>query len=98
MSVTVANSSSVARRIDMHVHMVGNGANGSGCWLRLSGWHRLLAGVLLRQVGFPQNTLGGDLEGIYAKTLLGWIRESSLDAVVLLAHERVHELNGTPRP
>src|SRR5438067_222969 len=31
------------RRIDMHVHMVGNGVAGSGGWLRLSGWHRWLA-------------------------------------------------------
>ncbi|HEY4284610.1 MAG TPA: amidohydrolase family protein [Chthoniobacterales bacterium] len=90
--------SSSHRRIDMHVHMVGNGANGSGCWLRLSGWHRLLAGFMLRQLGFPQNTLDGDLETIYSTTLLDWIRESSLDAVVLLAHEQVHDSNGTPRP
>src|SRR5436190_15001425 len=98
MSATATNSSAAPRRIDMHVHMVGNGANGSGSWLRLSGWHRFLAGIMLRQVGFPQNTLGGDLEKIYATTLLDWIRESSLDAVVLLAHERVHDANGTPRP
>ena len=82
----------------MHVHMVGNGVNGSGAWLRLSGWHRWLAGFMLRQLGFPKTTLRGDLETIYAAKLLDWIRESSLDAVVLLAHERVHDPDGTPRP
>ena len=87
-----------ARLIDMHVHMVGNGSNASGAWLRLSGWHRWLAGFMLRQLGFPPSTLTGDLESIYVAKLLDWIRESSLDAVVLLAHERVHDPDGTPRP
>ena len=91
-------SSSGARRIDMHVHMVGNGVNGSGGWLRLGGWDQWLAGFMLRQVGFPKSTLQGDLEAIYATRLLEWIRESSIDAVVLLAHERVHDPDGTPRP
>jgi uncharacterized protein len=97
MSATVADSSSSLPRIDTHVHMVGNGVNGSGAWLRLSGWHHWLAGFMLRQLGFPRTTLNGDLEAIYAATLLDWIRESSLDAVVLLAHELVYDSDGTPR-
>src|SRR6516165_5549019 len=86
------------RRLDMHVHMVSNGVNGSGGWLRLSGWHRWLAGFMLRQLGFPNNALDDDLEAICASRLLQWVRESSLDAIVLLAHERVHDPDGTPRP
>jgi len=81
----------------MHVHMVGNGANGSGGWLRLKGWHRVLAGFMLRQLGMPASALEGDLEKIYAEHLLRLVRGSSLDAVVLLAHERVHDSDGTPR-
>ena len=84
-------------RIDMHVHMVGNGVAGSGGWLRLSGWHRWLAGFMIRQLGFPANVLDGDLEGVYAQHLLGLIHKSSLDAVVLLAHEQVHDPDGTVR-
>jgi predicted TIM-barrel fold metal-dependent hydrolase len=84
-------------RIDMHVHMVGNGVAGSGAWLRLSGWHRWLAGFMLRQLGVPASALLGDLEKLYAEHLLEIIRASSLDAVVLLAHERVHDPDGTPR-
>jgi uncharacterized protein len=84
-------------RIDMHVHMVGNGAGGSGAWLRLKGWHRALAGFMFRQLGMPASALEGDLERIYAEHLLRLVRESSLDAVVLLAHEQVHDLDGTPR-
>ena len=78
--------------------MVGNGSDGSGAWLRLSGWHRWLAGFMLRQLGFPAHTLGGDLEAIYVAALLDWIRGSSLDAAVLLAHEQVHDPDGMPRP
>ena len=86
-----------AGRIDMHVHMVGNGVAGSGGWLRLTGWHRWLAGFMLRQLGVPGSALEGDLEGIYAEILVKLVRESSMDAVVLLAHERVHDPDGTPR-
>lgn len=84
-------------RIDMHVHMVGNGASGSGGWLRLGGWHRWLAGFMVRQLGLPANVIDGDLEGVYAEHLLRLVRGSSLDAIVLLAHERVHDADGAPR-
>ena len=83
--------------IDVHVHMVGNGVAGSGGWLHLKGWHRALAGFMVRQLGIPATALEDDLEKIYADSLLRLIRESSLDAVVLLAHERVHDSDGTPR-
>src|SRR5256885_17039252 len=84
-------------RIDMHVHMVGNGAAGSGGWLRLKGWHRTLAGFMVRQLGMPTAALEGDLEKIYAEHLLRLIRGSSLDGAALLAHLRGHDLYGTPR-
>jgi predicted TIM-barrel fold metal-dependent hydrolase len=85
------------RCIDMHVHMVANGGSGSGAWLRLSGWHRWLAGFMVQQLGFPASVLEGDLETVYAERLLELVRQSSFDAVVLLAHERVHDPDGTPR-
>jgi predicted TIM-barrel fold metal-dependent hydrolase len=85
------------RLIDMHVHMVGNGGGGSGGWLRLSGWHRWLAGFMLRQLGVPASALEGNLEAIYAGHLAELVRDSSMDAIVLLAHERVHDPDGTPR-
>ena len=53
--------------IDMHVHMVGNGGGGSGGWLRLSGWHRWLAGFMLRQLGVPASALEENLEEIYSE-------------------------------
>ncbi len=80
--------------VDMHVHLVGNGAGGSGCWLRLKGTHRALAGLMLRGLGLPGNALRGDFEGLYVQRLLQLIRESSLGAVVLLAHDQVYEATG----
>ncbi len=81
----------------MHVHMVGNGGDGLGGWLRLSGRHSLLAGFMVHQLGLPGSVLRGDLDGLYAESLLRLVRESSLDAVVLLAHEQVYEADGTLR-
>jgi hypothetical protein len=84
-------------RIDMHVHMVANGFGGSKAWLRLSGWHRLLARFMVRQLGFPGRVIYEDLATVYSQHLLNLVRESSLDAIVLLAHERVHDHDGTRR-
>ena len=81
----------------MHVHMVGNGIAGSGGWLRLNGWHQWLAAFMLKQLGMPAGVLTGDLEKLYAEHVLRLVRESSLDAIVLLAHERVHDPDSTPR-
>jgi uncharacterized protein len=53
---------------------------------------------MLRQLGMPSVALEGDLEKIYARHLLELVRESSLKAVVLLAHKQVHDPDGTPRP
>jgi len=96
---TITNGTARERplRINMHVHMVGNGVAGSGGWLRLSGWHRVLARFMIRQLGFPGGVIDEDLEAVYSKHLLELVRQSSLDAVVLLAHERVHDPDGTPR-
>ncbi|MBA2743121.1 MAG: amidohydrolase family protein, partial [Chthoniobacterales bacterium] len=93
----MSTSRSQPLRVDIHVHMVGNGVSGSGGWLRLSGWHRLLARFMVRQLGFPGRVIDEDLEAVYSQHLVQLVRASSFDAVVLLAHERVHDPDGTPR-
>lgn len=80
--------------IDMHVHIVGNGTGGTGCWLRVTGWHRLLAAVMLRHVGLPSGALKGDLDRLYVERLLEMVRGSSLGAVVILAQDDVHDESG----
>ena len=77
--------------------MVGNGSDGSGGWLRLNGWHRWLARFMVRQLRLPSAALEGDLEALYASHLLQLVRQSSFDAIVLLAHEQVYDPGGTLR-
>lgn len=80
--------------VDMHVHIVGNGSSGSGCWLRVTGWHRPLAALMLRQIGLPASTMTGDLDRLYVDRLLELVRTSSLSAAVILAHDHVYDEEG----
>src|SRR6266567_845352 len=80
--------------IDLHVHIVGNGAGGTGCWLRVNGWRRPFAAFMLRHIGLPGSALSGDLDGLYAERLLRLVRESSLGVVVILAHDQVYDAQG----
>ena len=83
-------------RIDCHVHVVGNGTGGTGCWYRPRGITRYGAPLMLRNMGLPRAALTGDLEGDYARQLLRFIRESSLDAAVILAQDEPHRETGEP--
>lgn len=84
----------IAKPIDMHVHVVGNGSSGSGCWVRVSGWHRAMAAMMLRHNGLPGDALTGDLDRLFVNRLLELVRGSSLDAAVILAQDDVHDENG----
>jgi len=84
--------------IDMHVHIVGNGTGGTGCWLRVGKWHRPLAGLMLRHIGLPASAMRGDLDRLYVERLLEQVRGSSLEAVVILAQEMVHDDAGNALP
>src|SRR5262245_29505561 len=85
---------STSKPIDMHVHIVGNGAGGTGCWLRAKGWHRPMAAFMLRHIGLPGSVLSGDFDRIYAERLAQLVRESSLGAAVILAHDEVYDTQG----
>lgn len=85
-------------RIDLHVHMVGNGKAGTGCWLRTPWWRRPVHKLLVRSMGLDTSALDDDLEALYTRRLRRLVRESSLDAVVLLAQEEVYEPDGRRRP
>jgi uncharacterized protein len=80
--------------VDIHVHAVGNGSSGSGCRLEVRGWRRLAVPLMLRQIGLPAEALAGDLDRLYAERLLHMVRESSLRALVLLAHDQVRDDDG----
>ena len=81
--------------LDAHVHMVGNGSSGSGCWYRPRGGRRLLAPLFLRNMGLTPADLRGDFDRIYFESLREYLRNSSLDAVALFAQDAVYHENGT---
>jgi uncharacterized protein len=84
-------------RIDCHVHMVGNGLNGSGCRLFLrKALRKLMGRIMIQQLGMPGSILEGNLEEVYLQRLLEWRRGSSLTHVVLLAQDWVRDANGSP--
>lgn len=84
-----------AKPIDMHVHIVGNGLAGSGCWVRVKGWHTPLAAFMLRHIGLGANILSQpEFDQLYVSNLARLVRESSLRAIVILAHDRVYTSAG----
>lgn len=83
-------------RLDCHLHVVGNGTGGTGCWYRPRGVTRFGAPFMVRNVGLRRADLKGDLDGLYARQLLRFVRESSLDAAVILAQDEPHQENGQP--
>lgn len=81
-------------KIDLHVHVVGNGSGGTGCWYRPRGWTRLGEPLMLRSFGLSSSVLGQDLDGQYVARLRTFVATSSLDAVVILAQDEPHDANG----
>ncbi len=83
-----------AKPLDIHVHIVGTGAGGTGCRLRLRSWQRVMSGFMLRGIGLPADALRGDFDRLYVEQLLRWVRASSLGAAVILAQDEVYDSRG----
>lgn len=80
--------------VDMHVHLVGNGHDGNGCWLRPGLMRRMLANWMLRQLGLPVSWKAPEFDAAYVALLVRWLRESAITHAVLLAHEEVYDASG----
>ena len=80
--------------LDCHVHIIGDGSSGSGCFLRPRGYSRFLAQVIVRHLGMPLSVLRTGLDVAYVENLLRLVRESSLDGAVILAHEHTRDEKG----
>ncbi|MBL9193840.1 MAG: amidohydrolase family protein [Opitutaceae bacterium] len=86
-------------RIDAHVHVVGTGTGDTGCWYRPRGLTRLGAPWLVRSIGLTTRDLTGpEFDRVYVEQLLAYVRNSSIQRVLLLAHELPHREDGTPLP
>lgn len=85
-------------RIDCHVHAVGTGTSGTGCWYRPRGLTRVGAPFLVRAVGLTLRDLRGpDFDRIYAQRILDYVRSApTIDRALLLAHELPYRDDGTP--
>ncbi len=84
-----------ATRFDGHVHLVGNGLGGSGCWLRLDGlWHRALGEVMRRTIGLEAKATSKEFDESFVSHLSGLVAGSSLDAALLLAQDEVYDETG----
>lgn len=80
--------------LDFHVHIVGTGASGTGCWLRVGGWHRPLASMMLRGIGMSADSFERNFDALYVEHLLAQVRNSSLGAALILAHDEVYDERG----
>lgn len=79
--------------IDAHVHVVGDGSSGSGCWCRPGGLARIGRPFFLRGFGLSLSAFG-DLDRLYVERLTGHLRESSLDAAAVFAQDEVYTEDG----
>ncbi|MES2921050.1 MAG: amidohydrolase family protein [Verrucomicrobiota bacterium] len=84
-------------KLDCHIHLVGNGRRGNGCWIKMTGWHRMMGHLMCRMIGMPVGFDHDDFDAIYLKRLRGFVAESSLDRVLLLAQDEVYNEDGSKR-
>jgi predicted TIM-barrel fold metal-dependent hydrolase len=90
---------SALKRIDCHVHLVGDGSSGSGCWLQMrTPLHKLMARIIVKAAGLPSGSLESGLDKAYLDRLVDMVRTSSLDSVVLLAQDLPYSDNGIAMP
>ncbi len=84
-------------KLDCHVHLVGNGNSGNGCWIRMRGWHRLMGHLMCRTIAMPVGFEHDDFDAIYVSRLRGFVAESSVDHALLLAQDEVYNDDGSKR-
>ena len=82
-------------KIDGHVHFVGDGSNGSGCWLRCNTLlDRMVEPIVKAQAGILKSSRQLGVDQAYEERLINLIGSSSLDAVLLLAMDYPYDKNG----
>lgn len=89
------DSAAQHKPIDMHLHIVGNGLSGSGCWVNVSGPHRALAGFMLKHIGLTAGLKAPEFDSSYVENVLGMLRGSSIGSAVILAQDNVYNEDGT---
>lgn len=81
------------KRIDGHVHLLGDETGGNGCQFS-PGWRVPMVNWMLYHLGLSPLRKIQNLDQLYIERLLELVKTSSFDAIVILAHERVHDEKG----
>jgi predicted TIM-barrel fold metal-dependent hydrolase len=82
-------------RTDGHVHFVGDGSNGSGCWLRRNSlFDQLIEPFIKAQTGILKSSIKLGVDQAYEQMLISLIKKSSLDAVLLLSMDYPYDRDG----
>ncbi len=85
-----------ALTLDAHVHFVGDGSSGSGCWLKLGTMVRRIQGrFLLRAAGLPSRLLDGGLDEAFENLLRRLADGTELDGLVVLAQDVAYREDGS---
>jgi predicted TIM-barrel fold metal-dependent hydrolase len=84
--------------IDIHVHVLGNGISGSGCRVTLRWWQQPFVKAMARDVGLDISPDDPALDELFADRLVRWVRESSLQKVVILACDDLFDESGQRFP
>lgn len=83
-----------APTFDIHVHLAGTGANGSGCWLAPHFRTRYTFRLLRILYGISEAQLEGPIDDDWAELVSKKVRESGLDYAVALGFDGVYDARG----
>lgn len=86
-----ADAVAAALKIDLHAHLAGVGAGGSGCWLSPRFARRWSSRLLRRLFGITDAALRTTADADWAARLAGFVRESELDHAVALGFDGVYD-------
>ncbi len=63
----------------------------------MSGWHRMMGGLMSKMIGIPVSFTHDDFDEIYVQRLSQFVAESSMDHALLLAQDEVYHEDGSKR-
>jgi hypothetical protein len=81
-------------KVDVHAHLAGVGAGGSGCWLSPAFARRWTFRFLRRWLGVTDLQMRTTADADWAAALAGRVRGSGLDAAVALGFDGVYGADG----
>lgn len=81
-------------KIDIHVHMLGNGKTGSGCQASVPFWQTPFVKIMAKSIGLETSVNDPLLDKLYVEKTIQHIQGSSFDKAVILAWDNLHDEAG----